>query len=85
MLEYELPKYDGDLGTPNVFVALTEEQFAALAIKHNAAIGDTAHLEADLARHVRLDETSDNLSARILSGEHKVHSHCTGLLCNTCN
>ena len=25
ILEYEIPKYDGDLGTPNVFVTLTEE------------------------------------------------------------
>jgi len=25
VLEYEIPKYDGDLGTPNVFVALSEE------------------------------------------------------------
>lgn len=24
ILEYEIPKYDGDLGTPNVFVTLTE-------------------------------------------------------------
>lgn len=26
ILEYEIPKYDGDLGTPNCFVHLTEEQ-----------------------------------------------------------
>ena len=26
VLEYEIPKYDGDLGQPNVFVALTPEQ-----------------------------------------------------------
>jgi LmbE family N-acetylglucosaminyl deacetylase len=26
VLEYEIPKFDGDLGTPNVFVALSEEQ-----------------------------------------------------------
>ena len=25
ILEYEIPKYDGDLGSPNVFVPLTEE------------------------------------------------------------
>lgn len=25
ILEYEIPKYDGDLGTPNVFVPVTEE------------------------------------------------------------
>ena len=25
ILEYEIPKYDGDLGAPNVFVPLTEE------------------------------------------------------------
>jgi len=28
ILEYEVPKYDGDLGTPNVFIPLTEEQAA---------------------------------------------------------
>jgi LmbE family N-acetylglucosaminyl deacetylase len=26
VLEYEIPKYDGDLGTPNLFVPLTEAQ-----------------------------------------------------------
>lgn len=26
IIEYEVPKYDGDLGQPNVFVELTEEQ-----------------------------------------------------------
>ena len=25
MLEYEIPKYDGDLGTPNVYVPVPEE------------------------------------------------------------
>lgn len=28
VLEYEIPKYDGDLGNPNVFVALTRAQLA---------------------------------------------------------
>jgi LmbE family N-acetylglucosaminyl deacetylase len=28
VLEYEVPKYDGDLGAPNVFVALDEETLA---------------------------------------------------------
>ena len=28
VLEYEIPKYDGDLGHPNVFVALTPETLA---------------------------------------------------------
>jgi LmbE family N-acetylglucosaminyl deacetylase len=28
ILEYEIPKYDGDLGAPNVFVPLTEAQVA---------------------------------------------------------
>lgn len=45
ILEYEIPKYDGDLGTPNVFVSLDEdvrdrkieslmEAFASQADKH---------------------------------------------------
>ena len=25
MLEYEIPKYDGDLGTPNLFVPLSDD------------------------------------------------------------
>ena len=29
ILEYEIPKFDGDLGSPNVFVKLTEQQVAA--------------------------------------------------------
>jgi LmbE family N-acetylglucosaminyl deacetylase len=28
VLEYEIPKWDGDLGQPNVYVAMTEEIFA---------------------------------------------------------
>lgn len=28
ILEYEIPKYDGDLGSPNAFVTLTEEEVA---------------------------------------------------------
>lgn len=31
ILEYEVPKFDGDLGIPNVFVTLTESQLAAKA------------------------------------------------------
>ena len=37
VLEYEIPKYDGDLGTPNVFVPLTDElaqRKAALLAEH---------------------------------------------------
>ena len=26
ILEYEIPKYDGDMGIPNCFVPITEEQ-----------------------------------------------------------
>jgi hypothetical protein len=32
ILEYEIPKYDGDLGTPNVFVPL-EEPIAAAKVE----------------------------------------------------
>jgi len=37
ILEYEIPKYDGDLGTPNLFVPLTEsaaKQKTSLLLKH---------------------------------------------------
>ncbi len=33
ILEYEIPKYDGDLGAPNVFVPISQD-VAALKIKH---------------------------------------------------
>jgi LmbE family N-acetylglucosaminyl deacetylase len=33
IVEYEIPKYDGDLGTPNCFVPLTEE-LCSLKAKH---------------------------------------------------
>jgi LmbE family N-acetylglucosaminyl deacetylase len=40
ILEYEVPKYDGDLGSPNVFVPLTEEvvaRKAELLLEHFAS------------------------------------------------
>jgi hypothetical protein len=33
ILEYEVPKYDGDIGTPNLFVALDDE-LCRLKIDH---------------------------------------------------
>ena len=63
-------------------VALAKEQLAALAIKDDAAVGDAAHLEADLARHVRFDETRDHFGAWVLSGEHEMHSYRARLLRN---
>lgn len=43
VLEYEIPKYDGDLGHPNVFVAVTEDQCrrkADLLMEHFATQRD---------------------------------------------
>lgn len=40
VLEYEVPKYDGDLGSPNYFIALTREaaaRKASLLVKHFAS------------------------------------------------
>jgi LmbE family N-acetylglucosaminyl deacetylase len=45
ILEYEIPKYDGDLGTPNVFVPISEE----VARKKVRLVLDT--FESQLARH----------------------------------
>jgi LmbE family N-acetylglucosaminyl deacetylase len=45
ILEYEIPKYDGDLGTPNVFVPISEE----VARKKVRLVLGT--FESQLARH----------------------------------
>jgi LmbE family N-acetylglucosaminyl deacetylase len=45
ILEYEIPKYDGDLGTPNVFVPISEE----VARKKVRLVLDT--FESQLAKH----------------------------------
>lgn len=45
ILEYEIPKYDGDLGRPNVFVSVAEE----LAREKTRLILD--HFESQTAKH----------------------------------
>ena len=42
ILEYEVPKYDGDLGTPNFFVPLSEDA-AQEKINHICTIFSTQH------------------------------------------
>lgn len=53
ILEYEIPKYDGDLGTPNVFVHLDEAQCRQkidLLLTHFASQRDRRWFSEDLFR-----------------------------------
>jgi LmbE family N-acetylglucosaminyl deacetylase len=53
VLEYEVPKYDGDLGAPNVFVPLSEETMARkleLLEEHFASQRDKHWFTSDLFR-----------------------------------
>ena len=46
ILEYEIPKYDGDLGSPNVFVPLDE-----LARRREGAVCSTSSLPSQHGKH----------------------------------
>lgn len=51
IFEYEIPKYDGDLGQPNVFIGLTEEtchRKVAILLRHFGTQGDKHWFKADL-------------------------------------
>jgi LmbE family N-acetylglucosaminyl deacetylase len=53
ILEYEIPKYDGDLGTPNVFVALDEATARRKVdgiVDHFPSQGHRAWFDADTFR-----------------------------------
>jgi LmbE family N-acetylglucosaminyl deacetylase len=55
ILEYEIPKYDGDLGSPNVFVALPEamvDRKIDLVLHHFASQASKQWLTRDLLRAV---------------------------------
>ncbi|HET6413622.1 MAG TPA: PIG-L deacetylase family protein [Anaeromyxobacter sp.] len=55
ILEYEIPKYDGDFGAPNAFVTLsvaTLERKIALVLEHFASQTGKHWLTADLLRGV---------------------------------
>ncbi len=55
ILEYEIPKYDGDLGAPNVFVALPEatvERKIDLVLQHFPSQASKHWLTRDLLRSV---------------------------------
>jgi LmbE family N-acetylglucosaminyl deacetylase len=55
ILEYEIPKYDGDFGTPNVFVAIPErvlQKKIDLVLRHYASQRGKHWLTADLLRAV---------------------------------
>lgn len=55
ILEYEVPKYDGDFGSPNVFAALTRETLdrkIALLLKHFRSQASRAWFTEDLFRAV---------------------------------
>lgn len=51
ILEYEVPKYDGDLGTPNVFVSL-DERSRQLKVRYILA-----HFESQRQRHWFTEDT----------------------------
>lgn len=55
VLEYEIPKYDGDFGAPNVFSPLTSDlvdRKAALILKHFQTQSNKHWLTGDLVRAV---------------------------------
>jgi LmbE family N-acetylglucosaminyl deacetylase len=55
ILEYEIPKYDGDFGTPNVFVPLDEEQCQKkvdLLLTHFPSQRDRRWFSEDLFRAI---------------------------------
>jgi LmbE family N-acetylglucosaminyl deacetylase len=55
ILEYEIPKYDGDIGAPNVFVAVPEsvlQRKIELVLRHYASQRGKHWLTADLLRAV---------------------------------
>jgi LmbE family N-acetylglucosaminyl deacetylase len=53
ILEYEIPKYDGDLGTPNVFVPLSDDVAAdklRLLVEHHLSQSDKHWFDEELFR-----------------------------------
>lgn len=55
VLEYEIPKYDGDFGSPNVFSPLTSELLhrkSTLILKHFSSQSDKHWLTGDLLQAV---------------------------------
>jgi len=53
ILEYEIPKYDGDLGAPNVFVPITREladEKIRLIVEHFPSQGDRHWFDGELFR-----------------------------------
>jgi LmbE family N-acetylglucosaminyl deacetylase len=72
ILEYEIPKYDGDLGSPNVFVALdaaTAERKVDGILEHFPSQRRRAWFDADTFRSVlRLRGMEANASSRFAEG-----------------
>ena len=55
ILEYEIPKYDGDMGSPNLFAPLTRatlERKLALVLEHFPSQANKHWFQADLLRSV---------------------------------
>ena len=50
VLEYEIPKYDGDLGTPNVLVALDAQPGSSIVVFGAGAVGLAAVMAAFATR-----------------------------------
>jgi LmbE family N-acetylglucosaminyl deacetylase len=74
ILEYEIPKYEGDLGTPNLFVALDEdtaERKVGGVVDHFPSQWDRAWFDADTFRAVlRLRGIEANAPSRFAEGFH---------------
>ncbi len=72
ILEYEIPKYDGDLGSPNVLIALdaeTAERKIAGLMEHFPSQQERAWFDPDLFRAVlRVRGMEANAPARLAEG-----------------
>jgi len=72
ILEYEIPKYDGDFGSPNVFVSLSEsvaETKVQLLLEHFATQRDRRWFTADLFYAVlRIRGMESNSQSRFAEG-----------------
>lgn len=74
ILEYEIPKYDGELGQPNVFVALTPEQVeqkAKILLDVYPSQTGKEWFDLDTLRSIlRLRGVESNAPARFAEGFH---------------
>ena len=74
ILEYEIPKYDADLGTPNFFVPLPEsvcDQKISMLLRHFGSQRNKQWFDSDLFRgHLRLRGVEAASPTRFAEGFH---------------